>query len=92
MKQRLFSPEGNIQGGQMMDRLDGDLVMEQPADTPDAKMAVKTARMMGELLGGRPLYRRPGFSVNGWFVSAELLLTAVIAVASVICVFRIKKI
>lgn len=67
-KQVLFHNDENF----LMRRADGAAEPRPEAD------AAAHALMVGQLLGGRGLSRRPGIHIGDWFVSAELLvLTAI---------------
>ena len=47
----------------------------------ESRDASAQAAMLGQLIGGRSLSRRPGIHVGDWFVSAELLVLTATFVA-----------
>ena len=57
----------------------------------DAEKAAATARMLGELIGGRSLKRRPGVTICGYFISAELIVMFATFVVLTVIASRMEK-
>lgn len=83
-KQILFAADG---GGEDVNENKNQGVTPETPEATRAKEA-DAAFMLGALIGGKNLHRRPGLRVGSYFFSLESLLLALIAVMTVCLAVR----